>query len=620
MLWLSLALALAPAAGCRRSKDVVDHDPDPSSERTVTQGKVVGYAEREGTHAWKGIPYAEPPVGPLRWRAPVPKRPWEGTFQALRYGHSCVQIATPIGGKVDEKRGNFLGSEDCLTLNVYAPRFAPGAVPGGKDLLPVMVWIHGGGNKIGASSTYGMARSLAGHRGVVVVTVNYRLGMMGWFRHPALAGPDASAEDRSGNYGTLDLIRALQWVRENAAAFGGDPGNVTVFGESGGAINVFSLLTSPAAKGLFHRAIAESGLPTSSNADAAQAAPEDGGERGSSADVLLARLVRDGRAADRAQARAALAKMDAAAVAAYLRSKTAEELIETVDPGVLGMYESPTLLRDGAVLPAEPFLELVTGAGRYNAVPVIVGTNRDEFKFFMSRDTSYVRLWFGVLPRIRNVDEYNRTADYVSSFWKVVGADWPASLLRRAQGPSVYAYRFDWDEEPSRWGTDLSVLLGAAHALEIPFVFDHTHEDPFEVGSDDNREGMRVLARAMSGYWATFARTGAPGRGPDGDLPEWKPWSEESPGSDRLMIFDTPGGGGVRMSPQTVTMESLTRRLEQEPAFEGLEKERCRAYARMVKVLEKMTSRSSDEDYARFAGGACRPFPAATLLAAGAER
>jgi para-nitrobenzyl esterase len=250
-------------------------------------------------------------------------------------------------------------------------------------------------------------------------------------------------------------------------------------------------------------------------------------------------------------------------------------------------------------------------------VPVIVGTNRDEFKFFMSRDPAFVNVWFGVLPRIRNVDEYNRTAGYISDFWKVVGADWPASLMRRAQGPSVYAYRFDWDEEPRKWGTDLSVLLGAAHALEIPFVFDHTDEDPFGIQGDDNKEGMRGLARAMSGYWTTFARTGAPGRGPDGDLPEWKPWSEESPQSERLLIFDTPGGGGVRMSAHNATLEALTRRLEQEPGFEGSPKERCRAYARMVKLLERITSRSGDEDYARFAGGACQPFPAVTLLAGG---
>src|SRR5262249_46158037 len=153
----------------------------------------------------------------------------------------------------------------------------------------------------------------------------------------------------------------------------------------------------------------------------------------------------------------------------YLRSKTAEELIDVLDPGLLGMYESPTLIRDGAVLPTEPFLELVTDAARYNAVPVIIGTNRDEWKFFQSRDPALVRSWFGLLPRIRNVAEYKRRADYISSFWKAVGVDWPASRLRRAQGPTVYTYRFDWDEEPSKLGTDLSVLLGAAHAMEIPF-------------------------------------------------------------------------------------------------------------------------------------------------------
>jgi para-nitrobenzyl esterase len=603
-----LTLTLALSAGCRRTRpENLAHQPDPASERTTTAGKVVGYAEPGGALAWLGIPFAEPPVGPLRWRAPRPKQPWEGAFQAVRFGPSCVQFVSPIAGRDDDKRGQFLGSEDCLTLNVFAPR---AAVPG-KDRLPVMVWIHGGGNKAGSSATYSMAENLAARHGVVVVTVNYRLGVLGWFRHPSLAGERRSPEDRSGNYGTLDQVQALRWVQDNAAAFGGDQGNVTIFGESAGGIDVLSLISSPLAKGLFHRAIAQSGLPISSTVQAAETFASD---------LVLSLLVRDGRAKDRDQAKAVVQGMSGAEVAAYLQSKTADELLEPLDPGPFAMYESPAVLRDGAVVPEQPLVELITDAGRYNAVPVLLGTNRDEMKLFMSQDPAFVSKWLGFWPHVRDQARYDLTSGYISDLWKAVGADWPASLMRRAQGPTVYAYRFDWDEEPSKMGVELSSLLGACHAMEISFVFDNTKTNAFGVpGGGEAFQRYRALASAMAGYWTQFARTGSPGRGPDGALPEWKPWSDDGPRSDRFMVLDSTAGGGVRMSPEAVTVEGLARRLEREPAFDGAPRERCRAYARMVKLLEAVNGKAGDEDYARFAGGACRELPIGSFLADGSE-
>ena len=590
-----LSLSFALSAGCHRARpEHLAHQPDPSSERAITQGKVVGFAQPDGSLAWLGIPFAEPPVGPLRWRAPVPKKPWEGTFPAVRFGRSCVQFVSPIGGREDDKRARFIGGEDCLTLNVFAPR----AAAPGKDRLPVMVWIHGGGNKIGSSATYSMAENLAARHGVVVVSVNYRLGLLGWFRHPSLAAPGDSPEDRSGNYGTLDQVLALKWVRDNAAAFGGDPGNVTIFGESAGGIDVFSLLSSPLARGLFHRAISQSGLPVSSTVKSA----ED-----FAAGLLSSLLARDGRAAQ---------GMSGAEAAAYLRGKSADGLLEPLDPGPFAMYESPALIRDGAVLPEQPFVELVTDAGRYNAVPVLLGTNRDEMKLFMSQDPAFVSKWLGFFPHVKDTRAYDRTAEYVSSLWKAVGADWPASLMRKAQGPTVYAYRFDWDEEDSQMGVEISSLLGACHAMEISFVFDNQNKKSFGVPDGaDAYERYRALASAMSGYWTQFAKAGAPGRGPDDALPEWKPWSDDGPRADRFMVLDTPAGGGLRMSSEAVTVEGLTARLEHEPAFDGAPRERCRAYGRMVQALEAVSGQSADERYARFAGGACRELPLGSFLA-----
>ena len=214
-----------------------------------------GYTGRYGSHVWLGIPYAEPPVGERRWRAPAPPAAWSGAREALAFGDHCPQIASPFGGVTDAPAGSISGSEDCLYLNVYAPRMEPGAAAQAK--LPVLVWIHGGGNVVGLADFYDGGR-LAQSQDVIVVTLNYRLGPLGWFRHAALR-EGASPAEQSGNFATLDLVRALEWVRENAASFGGDPGNVTIFGESAGGTNVFTLLLSPLANGLFQRAIVQSG-------------------------------------------------------------------------------------------------------------------------------------------------------------------------------------------------------------------------------------------------------------------------------------------------------------------------------------------------------------------------
>ena len=230
---------------------------DPATLRHLPAGDVVGSHGRHGGHAWLGLPYAEPPQGELRWRAPQPLLPWTATREALTFGASCPQLASRVGGDDSAEPGALVGDEDCLTLNVYAPAFAPDQVPTGAARLPVMVWIHGGGNTIGAANGYDGSRLATTHP-LIVVMVNYRLGALGWFRHAALrAGRDPV--EASGNFGTLDQLRALAWVRDNAAAFGGDPGNVTIFGESAGGQNVLALLVSPLAGGLFQRAIVQSG-------------------------------------------------------------------------------------------------------------------------------------------------------------------------------------------------------------------------------------------------------------------------------------------------------------------------------------------------------------------------
>ena len=366
------AAALASAFGCARPRPFSIAKADPATLRTTRDGAVVGGAGRFDSQAWLGIPFAAPPIGPLRWRAPQPAHGWDGTRETLAFGEACPQFASPIGASAASP-GEVVGSEDCLYLNIWTPSFKPEEVPQGGDRLPVMVWIHGGGNSIGTDAFYDGGHLAAGEK-VVVVTAQYRLGPLGWLRHKALRA-GASEAEQSGNFGTLDLIRALSWVQENIGAFGGDPQNVTIFGESAGGMNVYSLLVSPLAKGLFQRAIVESGGLSLTTPDDAENLKDDlkPGQKNSSSEVLLSLLQRDGRAADRAAAKARLATMGDEDIASYLRSKSPKDLLSAYESGFggladkkrqIGMIEMPLVFDDGVVLPRGDWTEhLATPSG-----------------------------------------------------------------------------------------------------------------------------------------------------------------------------------------------------------------------------------------------------------------
>ena len=513
------------------------------SKRALDTGEVVGFVGKYDNHAWLGLPFAKPPTGGLRWTAPRPPDAWSGTREALEASAPCPQYASQIGG-VDAPRGSVIGNEDCLYLNVFAPRFAAQDVPKPGALLPVMFWIHGGGNSIGQAGTYDGGK-LAVSENVIVVATNYRLGPLGWFYNPAVSGADATPLDRSGNYGTLDLVRALAWVRENAATFGGDPERVTIFGESAGGANVLSLLVSPLAKGLFHRAVVQSGgASTTTIAEARAGDPNDGPGGSTGSDKIVAAL---GEAP---------------------RSRSPEEILRAY-PGekFLGMINMPTLIRDGVVLPETDTRELLA-RGEYNQVPIVLGTNRDEIKLFIFGDPELVRRWFGIFPMLRVPEErYQLIAEYGSKAFKANGVDSLATILRAVQGPSVYAYRFDWDEEPTLFFADYGVLLGAAHGFEIPFVFGH-----WKLGGAGDRlfdaknlPGREALSAQMRSYWAQLAYTGDPGRGRKSDLLPWTAWDDATPESLKYMVFDTEAGGGVRMSYETYDKARIIAEVRKDP-------------------------------------------------------
>ncbi|GIW44405.1 MAG: para-nitrobenzyl esterase [Candidatus Binatia bacterium] len=556
-------------------------DADPVTLRRAPAGPVIGGHDSYGSYAWYGIPYAAPPVGPLRWRKPQPLPAWTQPREATRRGAPCMQFPSPFGG-VAGKRGAPTGSEDCLVLDIWTPPLSAAEIDGGVR-LPVMVWIHGGGNTIGSTQMY-HGGHLATAQRVVVVAVQYRLGPFGWFRHPALRATAADAVEASGNYGTLDLVAALHWVRENISAFGGEPANVTIFGESAGGTNVFSLLLSPLARGLYHRAIVQSGGMRFSEPEQGESASD----RHGSIAVTLRWLERAGGA--REPARMELDRLAPAELAQQLRSIPAGELLSLYEPGPAGMIRMPLLFRDGSVLPSEEPMTLLA-QGRYHKVPVILGTNRDEMKLFFSQLPQLVRYRLWLFPRIRDERLYALYSDYASRMWKATGADEPAERMSAVQGPTVFVYRFDWDELPRRLGIDLGQLLGAAHGFEIPFVFGH-----FDLGrasrllfSKENEPGRMALSRAMMSYWSEFAANGNPARGRQSDLPLWLPWDPSDPAAPKYIVFDTERDGGIRMANAVVRRADVLANIARDERFRSPE-ERCALYRLLAEFGRGLTA------------------------------
>jgi para-nitrobenzyl esterase len=615
--WVGLSSPLGPtarlllfaflglAAACGGSAPEVD----PSSQRSLRQGPVVGTASEDGhVHAWRGLPYAAPPVGPLRWRAPEPAPGWEGLRAATESGNRCVQL----GGDPVQ------GSEDCLYLDVHAPAVAVDAVPEGRERWPVMFWIHGGGNSMGWGDQTPPAALVRDHE-VVVVTINYRLGIFGWLSHPALRAGAKGSLDRSGNFGTLDMIAALRWVRENIGAFGGDPGNVTIFGESAGGVNVYSLLVSPAASGLFHAAISQSGMPASVTRAQAEgftdAAPDAAGVSraglpGSSNELLLALLRRAGKATDRAGAKAVLAGMGDAEIEAFLRGFSAEELlqpfVDVMRDEPMPMYMAPAVVRDGFVIPDEPLLEALTGLGGHERVPFVAGTNRDEHKLFFLMSSPHVERTFGLPTGLVNERLYDLEGEYGGAMWRAMGTDEPISALAARSGPPVFAYRFDWDEEPKILGADLSKLLGAAHALDLLFVFGLTDLGFANRFVFEDAESAERLSRQMRSYWANFAYTHDPDRGRNDDLPDWEPWNVE-PDAKKFIIFDSDRDGGIEFGTDVLDARKVLARAEKDPRLAS-DEERCRVFRNFVQWSEAL----SVEAYGEILNGACRDHPIGT--------
>lgn len=454
-----------------------------------TASGLVSGVTSDGLIVFKGIPFAAPPVGDLRWRAPRPVTPWTGVRKADRFPPECMQTGSYPPDAPPEAT-----SEDCLYLNIWKPVIAD------NTKLPVMVWIYGGGLANGSASTLLYAGDMLARKGVIVVTLNYRLGVFGFLADPALT--KESPHHSSGNYGLLDQIVALKWIHDNIAAFGGDPDRVTVFGQSSGSISISALTASPLTKGLFQRAIGESGglfEPMNLAPQLTLAGAEQQGQRF---------MTRAG--ADSLQA---------------LRKLSAAKLLKTPF--------TPGLIIDGYAITHPPYD--VYRDGKQHDVALLIGSNADEGQIFITGhkitpgnlDQELERDGFPDIvvkllgPRIPATDQEARTA--AASFNKDMRFRWDmwtwANLATQNNRQKVFFYQFD--RSPPFPKDSIYAGLGATHGMEMPYVFGHLDLRPAAWTADDRR-----LSETMLTYLTNFAKYGDPnGAG----LPVWPEYTRQNP-------------------------------------------------------------------------------------------
>ncbi len=491
LLFITLGAVLL--AGCLAT-------PKDALSIKTTDGKVHGKAINDGkVLAFQGIPYAAPPVGKLRWQAPQPAAHWSAELEATKYGHHCAQnhvfddmmfqdSATPADS----------GSEDCLTLNVYAPAHNPG-----NAKLPVMFWIHGGGYSGGGSSEPRHNGDFLPLKGVILVTINYRLGVFGFLALPELASDQGGA---SGNYGLMDMVAALSWVKKNIASFGGDPNQVTIFGESAGSFAVSTLMAAPSVQGLFQRAVGQSGGALTSGTLSMDSLAVVGPKN------------------------VAWAKDAGATTLADLRAMSTDQLLTATQKTSVSF--GPVV--DGKFLPESVLATYLSG--EQAKVPLLAGFNRDEGAFigigmtaqkwqttvtqrFPDKSEQILQLYPGSTDAeaVRSASDFGGDQFIAYGTWKWMELD------RQTGDKNIYRYKLDLAAPPSKFHPGSF----AFHSDDIEYVFGTLNTRP----ASQWRAEDYVLSEQMMSYWTNFAKTGNP-NGVDGNgqpLPQWPKYTAGDP-------------------------------------------------------------------------------------------
>jgi para-nitrobenzyl esterase len=469
----------------------------------ISDGIVQGAVEGDLT-IFKGIPFAAPPVGELRWKAPQPVQKWKGVKQTTQFAPAPFQGGNPPSGK----------SEDCLYLNIWTP------AQSAKQKIPVLVWIYGGGFSFGSTSEPVYSGEMLAKKGVILVSIAYRVGTLGFLAHPELTAENP--QKASGNYGLLDMIAGLNWIKKNIAAFGGDPDKVTIFGESAGGIAVSMLCASPLAKGLFHGAISQSG-------------GSFGPPRLTTYPGENMKLLKDAEATGQTYMKNA-----GASSIAELRKMDAEKL-----PGGWGIGNAWPII-DGWVIPDDQYN--LYEAGKYNDTPILIGYNSDEGASFSREKTpeefvAAVKQRYGKfadeLLRVYPVGEKTipKTARDLSRDAAFGWHTWSWARLHSKTGKSkVYYYYFD--QHPDFPESSPKAGFGSPHGQEVAYVFKHVDKTSPEATPSDP-----VISEAMATYWTNFAKY----RHPNGEgVPEWPEFSDNNPA---VMYFaQTPHVGSVPSS------------------------------------------------------------------------
>ena len=519
----------------------------------TSSGVVKGEFHR-GVYIWEDIPYALPPVGELRWKAPR-KIEFSSELILPKTKNFCIQRTSNFGGSAEYADEDDLlsGSEDCLYLDVFAP------LNKSKKLLPVMFWIHGGGNTSGLKDLYDF-RKLVKKHDVIVVRINYRLGPFGWFTHPAIQGFQNDV-DKTSNFGTLDIISALEWVNKNITLFGGDSNNITIFGESAGGHNVLSLLVSKRAKGLFHKAISMSGYTTSFSTENAYRQDIQSFSSDHTSWKIVNKIVND-VSQEKKQS-----EYENKEIRKILLSMSGKEFYKYYSDRK-SYEEIPLLTNDGIVIPKNGLRNALSKTEYVNNVPTMIGSNRDEVKFWLAFSEYFVELDYSIggsilgLPKIILKDEgaYEAFNYYRSTAWKIRGVDEPLNSLAMTGNKNLYSYRFDWDDQRRFVIANFKQIFGATHALEVPLLAgDNSLVGGRPVSNFIYPRGISrfYISRNMMRFWTNFARNGDPGSSSNNI--KWRPYIDEKSDITSFIILDNKKN--LRMSSSNTNLKILTKEL-----------------------------------------------------------